>query len=96
MSDIKKTAQAMLVAEYQNLGIEPQACALMAKGHKPGGVHHAAVQAIIAALTPAEGYILVPVQPSIEMLSAAAEARAKGGASYEVWLSMIGACPEVK
>lgn len=49
-----------------------------------------------AALTPPDGYVLVPVQPSFEMLSAAAEARGKRGASYEVWLAMIGARPEVK
>lgn len=43
-------AREMLVNEYKKLGIEAQAASLMKQGHQPGGVHYAAVQAIIAAI----------------------------------------------
>lgn len=59
MSDIGNRARELLVAEYTELGIEPQAARLMAQGHQPGGVHYGAVKAIIAALTPPEGYVLI-------------------------------------
>lgn len=58
--ELAKQARALLAAEYDGLGIEPQAARLMAQGHQPGGVHYAAVKAIIAALTPPEGYVLAP------------------------------------
>lgn len=53
MSDTKiseAVAREMLVNEYQKLGIEAQSASLMKQGHQPGGVHYAAVQAIVAAL----------------------------------------------
>jgi len=70
MSDIEKKARELLVTQYRDLGIEPQAARLMAQEHQPGGVHYAAVQAIVAALAPPKGYVLVPVEPTEAMKDA--------------------------
>lgn len=100
---LAKTARALLVAEYTELGIEPQAAQLMAQGHQPGGVHYAAVKALIAALTPPEGYVLVPVEPTARMVSdghysipAEADTPADDwDVPVKVWAAMIAARPEV-
>lgn len=55
-----------------------------------------ALQHFHSALTPPEGFVLVPEIPTAEMLSASAKARAQGGASYEAWVAMLSARPEVK
>jgi hypothetical protein len=57
--ELAKRARELLVAEYTELGIEPQAARLMAQGHQPGGVHYAAVKAIIAAMATPEGCVLI-------------------------------------
>lgn len=102
MSDIERKARELLAYECPECGGE--------NGHDTDDgwipcsrccdpytvTRHQAMQAIIAAITPPEGYVLVPEFPSFEMLSAAAKARSEGGASYEVWVAMLDARPEVK
>ncbi|QDY48751.1 hypothetical protein [Stenotrophomonas maltophilia] len=90
--DVEQRAREMLAEEYRTLGIEPQAARLMEQGHQPGGVHYAAVQAIIAALTPPAGFVLVPVEPTEEMQQAGYPAD-DAQTGYE---AMIAARPEVK
>lgn len=55
------------------------------------------VQAIIAALTPAEGYVLVPMEPTAEMISAAWKYGDGDDAPDPVysWRAMLAARPEV-
>jgi hypothetical protein len=74
MSDIERKARELLAYECPECGGE--------KGHDTDGVwipcsrccdpytvtRHQAMQAIIAALTPPEGYVLVPMEPTEAML----------------------------
>lgn len=57
-----------------------------------------AIRAIVAALTPPEGYVLVPVDPTEAMRNAGLEAG--DGHDWEgpetVWAAMIFARPEAK
>lgn len=63
--------------------------------------HHDILVAIIAALTPPDGYVLVPVEPTAEMLQAAAFGVAgKSGQKFKPMMSagysaMLAARPEV-
>lgn len=81
MNDIERKARELLAAEQDQHGRCQTSEALAA---------------IKKALTPPEGYVLVPEVPSFEMLSAAAKARSEGGASYEVWVAMLAAHSESK
>lgn len=54
-----------------------------------------AVQAIIAALTPPEGYVLVPVEPTREMIDAYVAVDARFNSARRDWAAMLAARPEV-
>ncbi|MFB3130662.1 hypothetical protein [Stenotrophomonas maltophilia] len=56
-----------------------------------------AIRALIAALTPPEGYVLVPVEPTAEMISAAWRYGDGDDAPDPVysWRAMLTARPEV-
>lgn len=63
MSAIEQRARDLLAAEYISQGrSEPSI------GQPSFDVHIAALRAIVAALTPPEGFVLVPVEPTEEML----------------------------
>lgn len=51
---------------------------------------------IIVALTPPEGYVLVPVEPTRQMQVAALEGEWNRATPAEVWAAMLAARPEVK
>ncbi len=129
--ELARRARELLVSKYTELGIESQAARLMEQGHQPGGVHYGAVQAIIAALTPPEGhvvvtrneagqavavtrqddegrilsviaefgtpegYVLVPVEPTVEMVVAGNEAENESKFASEIYGAMLAARPEV-
>lgn len=64
MDEIEQRARELLAAEFEKDGY-----------HQTGGKardgywdDHPSIRAIIAALTPPEGYVLVPVEPTEEML----------------------------
>lgn len=54
-----------------------------------------ALVAEIAALTPPEGYVLVPVAPTRQMQVAALEGEWNRATPAEVWAAMLAARPEV-
>lgn len=65
------------------------------------------LELLIAALTPPEGFVLVPVEPTMEMLVAAKEAdkeyQTRNGLTdivsvgpYDHYIAMLAARPEVK
>jgi hypothetical protein len=96
MSEIEKRARELLAAAYRHAGVELQAAALMVQGHQPGGVHYAAVHALVAALTPPEGYVLVPVEPTEAMLQEIHLVKSfTGEAMHRRYAAMIAARPEV-
>lgn len=69
MDAIEKRARELLAAEYRKAGANPAACELMAG--RASWPNQMALNAIIAALTTPDGYVLVPVEPTAEMISAA-------------------------
>lgn len=54
-----------------------------------------AIRAIVAALTPPQGYVLVPVEPTEAMIAAAEEAHMPFGDMELTISAAIGARPEV-
>lgn len=54
-----------------------------------------ALDAIIAALTPPEGFVLVPVEPAMDMQVAALNAPWDCMNPRQVWKAMLAARPEV-
>lgn len=56
----------------------------------------AAVRALIAALTPPEGYVLVPVEPTKEMLDAGYGFEDGYPVDPDLYRAMLAARPEVK
>ncbi|WP_423176291.1 MULTISPECIES: hypothetical protein [unclassified Stenotrophomonas maltophilia group] len=85
------------------MDVEQRARELLAQafGCEPGEllpVEVRAVRAVLAyhaALTPPEGYVLVPAEPTKEMIEAAL-AGMQAYCAQEVWTDMLSARPEVK
>ncbi len=95
--ELARRARELLVSKYTELGIESQAARLMEQGHQPGGVHYAAICAIIAALTPPEGYVLVPealTEPMLDVMWRA-EGDMRDSDMQSLWAELIAARPEV-
>jgi len=105
MSDIERRARELLASEY-----EADGCMQLARMIRSGAVTDTdfgsvkimrAMRAIIAALMPPEGYVMVPVEPTAEMLQAAAFGVAgKSGQKFKPMMSagysaMLAARPEV-
>lgn len=84
MKDIEKRARELLLSQY------------LAAGYKDGDplavsdANAVAIKAIIAALTPPEGYVLVPVEPTEAMIEAA-----YGHYGPGAYVAMLAARPEV-
>lgn len=107
MDDIEKRARELLAAEYERSGLFQSAADLRSGrlNFELGWAREAemAIRAIITALTPPEGFVLVPVEPTQEMLDAEhATARIHDeygedryvGNAEEVWAAMLAARPE--
>lgn len=98
--ELAKKARELLVAQYNELDIEPQAARLMAQGHQPGGVHYAAVKALITALAQPTGYATVQLAPLMEMLEEGWDAMdSEGDADFfdpealaPAWAAMVAWC----
>jgi hypothetical protein len=97
MSEIEKRARELLAAEYERYG-DPIGAERARKQFPATGV---TLRAIIAALTPPEGYVLVPEQLPVEMEVAFMEAwtsKRRGIDDPEMqdaWSAALAARPEV-
>lgn len=89
MDAVEKRARELLAAEYM--------LSLSRAGPKQRHLHACAIRAIIAALTPPEGYVLVPVELTEDMLNViyTAESDMSDDALQELWTDTLAARPEV-
>lgn len=69
MNDIEKRARELLDKALRDIGLHEDAYHVGC-GAELDQNDKAAIKAIIAALTPPEGYVLVPVVPTVEVLTA--------------------------
>lgn len=81
MSNIERKARELLAAEQDQHGRCQTSEALAA---------------IKKALTPPEGYVLVPVEPTDEMLSTGYGWMMGPSVMRKLWTQLLVACPEVK
>lgn len=96
MDAIESRARKMLAAQYTGAYGEQVNCVLVENGGVMNSHQAAALKAVIAALTPPEGYVLVPNIPTQEMVEALADAAgstlADAGLAYR---DALAARPEV-
>lgn len=95
MNAIEKRARALLAKEHRQ---DQRRAKGIRIGHKSvSRDDHLAVRAIIAALTPPEGYVLVPVVLTEPMLDVMwrAEGDMKDSDMQSLWAELITARPEV-
>lgn len=90
MDAIEKRARGLVMAEIPDLA---QECF----GYQGMTVVnlHVVMRILRAALTPPEGYVLVPVAPTLEMVVAGV-ALAYDGKCESIYTAMLAARPEVK
>ena len=97
MDAIEKRARELLDAELRKLGLHEDAYHVGC-GAGLDRNDQAAISAIDAALSPPEGYVLVPVEPT-EAMQIAVEKANPWLIRYEapeIWAAMLAARPEVK
>lgn len=94
MDAIEKRSRALLDAELRKLGLHEDAHHVGC-GADLDRNDQAAINAISAASTPPEGYVLVPVGLSSSMAKAAWATLADDGSFEEIWTAMLAARPEV-
>ncbi|WP_285317197.1 hypothetical protein [Stenotrophomonas maltophilia group sp. Smal35] len=94
MDAIEKRARKLLDTELRKLGLHEDAYHVGC-GADLDRNDQASINAIAAALTPPEGYVLVPVEPTDEMLLAAHRADTTRAPITSRWLAMLAARPEV-
>lgn len=101
MDAIEKRARELLAAEYER---EPLRNSDMAKQIRRGVTHNTtwhALDALRAALTPPEGYVLVPVELTVEMEIAFMETWVlkrrciDDSEMQDAWAAALAARPEV-
>lgn len=90
MSDIEKRARELLATEFNAEGRE-----LFERGEAVVITTASALNALRAALTRPEGYVLVPVEPTEAMVDAAREAYMPFGDMETAISAAIAARPEV-
>lgn len=93
MSDIEKRARELIVEEYKARGELVHAMNIERGGLS--ALYAAEIAAIVSALTPPEGYVLVPAEPTRQMQVAALEGEWSRATPSEVWAAMLAARPEV-
>lgn len=95
--DVEQRARELLADEFARSG---ELVSEYADEVRSGITHpwdRAAIRAIISALTPPEGYVLVPVEPTEKMQRAGAGITCTNvDEAWEVWHAMLSARPEVK
>ncbi|WIA62287.1 hypothetical protein [Stenotrophomonas sp. BIO128-Bstrain] len=94
MSHIEKRARELLAAEYVKEGRAVSAQETMQGHDLTAHAEYIALRAIIAALTPPEGYVLVPVEPTTEMLNSPYIDCGPRTAAI-TWAGMLATRPEV-
>lgn len=85
--DVEQRARELLRSEYM--------LSLSGAGPKQRHLYECAIRAIIAALAPPEGYVLVPVEPTEEMLRSVWVAYEGVSDAYSTYKSMLAARPGV-
>ncbi|HGM6719884.1 TPA: hypothetical protein ACKQC2_000704 [Stenotrophomonas maltophilia] len=110
MDAIEKRAQELLAHVHEQAGWPGCAKEIMIGVHKFDILHDLAIAAIAAALTPPDGYVLVPVEPTEEMVEAICTEHGSGGwpqgyscyaqhlrreHAFEGYRAMLSARPEV-
>ncbi|HIE3891698.1 TPA: hypothetical protein ACXNG6_000191 [Stenotrophomonas maltophilia] len=108
MDAIEKRAREVLADVHAQAGWPGCAKEILLGENKFDILHDLAIAAIIAALTPPEGYVLVPVEPTEAMVDRATWEEVGGHCSSctawaaspsdarRVWAAMLAARPEVK
>lgn len=100
MSDIEKRARELLAAEYEKGQFRAYGPEIRSGG--AGSTWDEEVRAIIAALTPPEGYVLVPVELPVDMEVAFMEAWVgkrrcvDDPEMQDAWAAALAARPEVQ
>ncbi|MBA0284447.1 hypothetical protein [Stenotrophomonas maltophilia] len=95
MDAIEKRARELLAAAYEADGMGGRAWEIRNPAQYMEKPDRRALGCIIAALTPPEGYVLVPVEPTDDMLLAAHRADTTRAPITSRWLAMLAARPEV-
>lgn len=100
MNDIERKARALLAYECPECGGDNGhetedgwlRCSRCSNPHDV--TRNQAMQAIIAALTPPEGFVLVPMEPTNAMRAAGDEAENECKFAAEIYAAMVSARPE--
>lgn len=79
MDAIEKRARELVAAEHEARGFKGHAKRLREGLGPDSNPDRMALNAAIAALTPPEGYVLVPVEPTEAMIEAICTEHASGG-----------------
>ncbi|HEL5052587.1 TPA: hypothetical protein UOA92_000343 [Stenotrophomonas maltophilia] len=97
MNDIEKRARDLLAAEYERSGYGGSAEGIRSGDDCAHDLEDASVRALIVALTPPEGYVLVPVElvAAIEDLTLIYEAGGDIDSKLSQVEGLIAARPEV-
>lgn len=100
MSDIEKRARELLATAVEQAAVEipgvlPVSASIRAGGNAGAQFTDVAISAIIAALTPPDGWVLVPLEWTQEMWDAAVEESPYENVPGAIWRAMIEARPEV-
>lgn len=93
MDAIEKRARELLVTEYKARGELVHAMNIERGGLSV--MYAAEIAAVIAALTPPEGYVLVPINPTRDMVVAGVESESECKFPSEIYAAMLAARPEV-
>lgn len=96
MSAIEQRARMLLALALRKMG-QPEHAYHVGVGGDLEADDQALIQALIAALTPPEGFVLVPVEPTVAMEDAGdvASTWLTLDETKRVWAAMLAARPEV-
>ncbi|HEY8331554.1 MAG TPA: hypothetical protein VIO83_09540 [Pseudomonas sp.] len=95
MSDIENRARELLAEQYRNGGASAAASEILAG--RSSWPNQMALAAIVAAIAPPQGYVLMPVvlpEPMLDVLWSA-EADMRDADMQDLWSALIAARPEV-
>ncbi|WP_164186321.1 hypothetical protein [Stenotrophomonas maltophilia] len=93
MDAIAKRARELLAVEYEKFDLPSTAAGARAGAYDL----NPSMRAVVAALTPPDGYVLVPVVPTKQMMDAAVPTSSQdqtGRRQRAVWGAMLAARPE--
>ncbi len=93
MNDIEKRARELLAREYEKGQFRAYAPEI--RGGSAGATWNEEVRAVIAALTPPDGFVLVPESPTAAMCKAGRDEILDCAMEDSVYYAMLAARPEV-